>query len=730
MSGSGVGQRVRAGREWKEERAGSSLAVKVCAPEDGAADICARACETLCEELAEAKKFADEVGDEMSETATDKQNELDQLSINALRFLAVDGVQKANSGHPGAPLGCAPIAYLLYQKLMKHDPSDHKWTDRDRFVLSNGHASMLLYGSLHLSGYDLPMSQLEQFRQWGSHTPGHPEYGETPGVEVTTGPLGQGFAMAVGLAVAEKHLAAVYNRDMYQLVDHHTYVLCGDGDLMEGISHEAASLAGTLGLGKLIVLYDDNLISLDGPTDLSYTEDVTKRFEAYHWQVLSVADGNDLRAIEDAIEAGRAETTKPTLIRVRTVIGYGSPKAGTKAVHGEALGADAVKATKKNLGWPEDKFFYVPEEAGKNWLKAKERGKKAHAEWQAHFEEYKRAYPEPAAEFERVVKHELQPGWEQKIPKFPTDKPVATRNAGQVVMNAIEKVVPELFGGAADLTSSTKTIFKDSPSFHVDPVGRNVFFGVREFGMMAMVNGMAAHGGLIPFGSTFFVFSDYCRPALRMGCLMSVHSLYVFTHDSVGLGEDGPTHQPIEQLMSLRAIPQMTDFRPADANETAACWKLALERKSACFMALSRQDLPVLDADAAWAGAPKGAYALNDVAKPDVVLIGTGSEVSTCVQAAEELKGAGINARVVSMPSFKIFDEQSDDYKTALLPEATPKVACEAGATMGWWKYVGHNGAIVGIDRFGASAPGPIALDKLGINVANVVAHAKRLVGK
>ena len=666
----------------------------------------------------------------MSEAAVDKQQELDQLSINALRFLAVDGVQKANSGHPGAPLGCAPIAYLLYHKLMKHDPTDPKWTDRDRFVLSNGHASMLLYGALHLSGYDLPMSQLEQFRQWGSHTPGHPEYGETPGVEVTTGPLGQGFGMAVGIAIAEKHLAAIYNRDMYQVVDHHTYVLCGDGDLMEGISHEAASLAGTLGLGKLIVLYDDNLISLDGPTDLSYTEDVTKRFEAYHWQVLSVPDGNDLRAIEDAIEQGKAETTKPTLIRVRTVIGYGSPKAGTKAVHGEALGADNVAATKKNLGWPADKFFYVPEEAKKNWLEAKTRGKKAHAEWQAHFEEYKRAYPEPAAEFERVIKRELAKGWEQNIPKFPTDKPVATRNAGQKVMDAIAKAVPELFGGAADLTSSTKTIFKDSPSFHVDPAGRNVFFGVREFGMMAMVNGIAAHGGLIPFGSTFFVFSDYCRPALRMGCLMSVHSLYVFTHDSVGLGEDGPTHQPVEHLMALRVIPQMTDFRPADANETAVCWKLALERKSASFMALSRQDLPVFDADPAWAGVPKGAYAIRDTAKPDVILIGTGSEVTTCLKAADELKTAGINARVVSMPSFKIFDEQSDDYKTALLPEATPKVACEAGATMGWWKYVGHNGAIVGLDRFGASAPGPVVMDKLGINVANVVDHAKRLVKK
>jgi transketolase len=665
------------------------------------------------------------------EEKQDKQNELDQLSINALRFLAVDGVQKANSGHPGAPLGCAPIAYLLYHKIMKHDPADPKWIDRDRFILSNGHASMLLYGSLHLSGYDLPISQLEQFRQWGSHTPGHPEYGETPGVEVTTGPLGQGFGMAVGIAAAERHLSAVYNRDMYSVVDHHTFVLCGDGDLMEGISHETASLAGTLGLGKLIVLYDDNLISLDGPTELSFTEDVTKRFEAYHWQVLSVSDGNDLVAIEDAIRAGMADTTRPTLIRVRTVIGYGSPRAGTNKVHGEAMGVEAVKATKKNLGWPEDKTFYVPEEARKNWDTIKPKGKKLHADWDAHFAEYKTAYPEPAAEFERVIKRELAEGWEKKIPTFPTDKPVATRNAGQMVMNAIEKVVPELFGGAADLTSSTKTIFKDSPSFHVDPTGRNVFFGVREFGMMAMVNGMAAHGGLIPFGSTFFVFSDYCRPALRLGALMSTHSLYVFTHDSVGLGEDGPTHQPVEHLMALRAIPQLTDFRPADANETAACWKLALERKSASFMALSRQDLPVMDAEKykIFAGCAKGAYVLEANGK-DVVIVATGSEVSTALKAAEELKGAGIAATVVSMPSFRIFEEQSDEYKLSIFPHGVPKIAIEAGATMGWWKYVGREGAVIGIDRFGASAPGPIALDKLGINVANVVEHAKKLVKK
>jgi transketolase len=664
----------------------------------------------------------------MSEQQDSKQ-QLDQLSINTLRFLAVDAVEKAKSGHPGAPLGCAPIAYLLYHKVMKHDPADPKWIDRDRFILSNGHASALLYGSLNLSGYNLPMSQLEQFRQWGSHTPGHPEYGETPGVEVTTGPLGQGFGMAVGIATAEKHLAAVYNRDEFKIVDHHTYVLCGDGDMMEGISHETASLAGTLGLGKLIVFYDDNLISLDGPTELSFTEDVTKRFEAYHWHVQHVADGNDLVAIEKAIASAKAETTRPSLIRVRTVIGYGSPKAGTNKAHGEALGADAVKATKKNLGWPEDKTFYVPDEARANWEKAKPKGKKEHEAWTAKFEQYKKTYPEPAFEFERVVSAKLADGWEKKIPTFPTEKPMATRNAGQAVMQAIENVVPELFGGAADLTTSTKTIFKDSPSFHVDPKGRNVFFGVREFGMMAMVNGMAAHGGLIPFGSTFFVFSDYCRPALRLSALMGVHSLFIFTHDSVGLGEDGPTHQPIEQIMSLRMIPHFTDFRPGDANETAACWQLALERKSPSFMALSRQDLPVLDAKIAQAGPRKGAYELSSNGK-DIILIATGSEVSVIVKAAEELKAAGINATVVSMPSFKIYDEQPDAYKNSLLPENTPKLAVEAGATLGWYKYIGSNGAVIGIDRFGASAPGAIALDKLGINVANVVEHAKKLVKK
>ncbi len=659
-------------------------------------------------------------------------HELDQLSINTLRFLAVDQVEKAKQGHPGAPLGCAPMAYLLYTKYMRFDPKDPFWSNRDRFVLSNGHASALQYGALHLAGFDLPMEQLEQFRQWGSHTPGHPEYGETPGVEVTTGPLGQGLGEAVGLAIAEKHLAAVYNHEDHVPVDHHTYVICGDGDLMEGISHESCSLAGTLGLGKLILLYDDNLISLDGPTELSFTEDVTKRFEAYHWHVQMVHDGNDLKALEEAIDNAKAETTRPSLIRVRTVIGYGSPKAGTKDVHGEALGTEATRETKRNLGWPEDKSFYVPEEAGKNWHeKCVVRGKKLHDEWDAKFAEYKKAYPEQGAEYARVTEHKLAEGWEKELPVFPTDKPIATRNAGQTVMNAIAKVVPELFGGAADLTSSTKTIFKGSPSFHVDPKGRNVFFGVREFGMMAAVNGIAAHAGLIPFGSTFFTFSDYCRNAIRMGALQSSHSLYIFTHDSIGLGSDGPTHQPIEQLMSLRAIPQLTDFRPADANETAACWKLMLERKSASVLVLSRQDLPVLDAEKykVHEGVAKGAYVLEAFGK-DLILVATGSEVAMIMQAALELKDAGINATVISMPSFKVLEEQGEEYVNSLFPTDIPKIALEAGATMGWWKYVGRDGKVIGLDRFGASASAPLVQDKLGISAAHVVEVAKKLLKK
>jgi transketolase len=657
-------------------------------------------------------------------TASLTELSLDELSIDTLRLLAVDAVEKAKSGHPGAPLGCAPIAYLLFHKLLKHNPAHSKWADRDRFVLSNGHASALLYSTLFLSGYNVTLDDLKSFRQWHSRTPGHPEYGHTDGVEVTTGPLGQGIAMAVGMAIAEKHLAAVYNRPGFELVNHHTFALLGDGDLMEGVSHEASSLAGTLGLGKLIFIYDDNLISLDGPTELSYTEDALERFEAYHWHVQRVTDGNDLVALEAAIEAAKAETTKPSIIAVRTVIGYGSPKAGTNKVHGEALGAADTAATKKFYGFPEDQSFYVPDDALANWRKAIDRGATLEGEW--------KQFPDLAVEFDRTQKGVRRTGWEKAIPSFAPGKPQATRNAGGAILNAIADVVPELFGGAADLTSSTKTIFKPGASFHVDPAGRNIFFGVREFGMAAAVNGIAAHGGLVPFGSTFFVFSDYCKPALRLAALMQVHSLFIFTHDSVALGEDGPTHQPIEHLMALRAVPGMTDFRPADANETAAAWRLALERTGPSFFALTRQDVPVIDPAThdVYAGVSKGAYVLGDTASPQVILIGTGSEVWPAVEAAKLLAAEGVAARVVSFPSWKLFEEQTPEYRASVLPAAVPKLAVEAGATLGWWKYVGQDGDVIGLDRFGASAPGAKVMAELGFTAENVAARAKALVKK
>ena len=655
---------------------------------------------------------------------------LDQLSIDTLRLLAVDTVEKAKSGHPGAPLGCSPIAYLLYHKLMKHNPAHAKWPDRDRFVLSNGHASALLYCTLFLSGYKVTLDDLKGFRQWDSITPGHPESPDTEGVEVTTGPLGQGIAMTVGMAIAERHLASIYNKPGFEIVNHHTFALCGDGDLMEGVSHEAAALAGMLGLGKLIWLYDDNLVSLDGPTELSYNDDVMERFKALHWHTQRVADGNDLKAIEAAIEAAKAETARPSIIAVRTIIGYGSPKAGTNKVHGEALGAEAVLATKKFYGFPEDKNFYLPDEAVANWRTAVDRGVELEAAWNKKFAGYAEANPELAAEFERTQKDVRKDGWIKAIPSFPAGKPVATRNAGGAVMNAIAGVVPELFGGAADLTASTKTIFKPGESFHVTPVGRNIFFGVREFGMCAAVNGMAAHGGLIPFGSTFFTFSDYCKPALRLAALMKRRALFVFTHDSIGLGEDGPTHQPIEHLMALRAVPGLTDFRPADANETAACWRLAIERTGPSFFALSRQDLPVIDPAAVdvYGGVSKGAYVLEDAANPQVLLMATGSEVSAIVEAAKLLAADGIRARVVSFPSWKIFEEQTAAYKASVLPAGVPKLAVEAGSGLGWWKYTGLDGDVVGLDRFGASAPGQIVIEKLGFGPSNIAARAKALV--
>jgi transketolase len=509
-------------------------------------------------------------------------------------------------------------------------------------------------------------------------------------------------------------------------------VLCGDGDLMEGISHEAASLAGTLELGKLIVLYDDNLISLDGPTELSFTEDVTKRFQGYDWHVQMVSDGNNLEELNAAIEAEKMERKKPSLIRVRTIIGYGAPKAGTKSVHGEALGAEGTKATKKFFGFDPEQSFVVPEAALNKWRENVEKGKKAEADWRERFDAYKAEFPELAAQYERTYEQKLPEGWEKALPKFEAGgKPQATRTAGSEVLNALGKVLPELIGGAADLTSSTKTIFKDSGNFHVQGQGRNIFFGVREFGMMAAVNGMAAHGGVIPFGSTFFTFSDYCRSAIRMGSLQHSHSLYVFTHDSIALGADGPTHQPVEQLMSLRCIPVLTDYRPADANETSACWGLMIERKRPSVMALSRQDLPVLDADKykIFEGVKKGAYVMESYGK-DVIIVATGSEVELALKAGEELKSAGILATIVSMPSFRIFEEQSDEYKNEIFPHGVPKISVEAGATMGWWKWIGRDGIAIGVDRFGASAPGPIVMEKLGITTGHIVEAAKKLTKK
>ncbi len=660
-------------------------------------------------------------------------SDIQQTAINALRFLAVDAVEKANSGHPGAPLGDAPIAYLLFHKYMRHNPKNSKWANRDRFVLSNGHASALLYGVLHLTGYDVTMDDLKGFRQWGSRTPGHPEYGDTDGVEVTTGPLGQGFAMGIGMAMAEKHLAAVYNKPDFDVVDHYTYILCGDGDLMEGVSHEAASLAGTLALGKVIVLYDDNLISLDGPTELSFTENVLERFDAYHWHTQIVEDGNDLKGISEAIEAAKAIKDKPSFIAVRTIIGYGSPKAGTNKAHGEALGPDAVKKTKDNLGWPADKSFWVPEDAAKHWLQAVDKGAEEEQEWNNLFAKYEAANPELAKQFRRThYEQKLADGWEKSLPVFEAGgKPIATRNAGNTVMNAFAAVVPEVFGGAADLTTSTKTIFKNSGNFHVDPAGRNVFFGVREFGMCAMVNGMAVHGGVIPYGSTFFNFVDYAKPAVRIAAIMKSHSLFVFTHDSIGLGEDGPTHQPIEQLMMLRATPNLIDLRPADANETAAVWKVALETKAPSFMALSRQDLPILDTTKlnVMGGVAKGAYIVEKGGDaPKLLIVGTGAEVWPALEAAKRLNSEGTPTRVISMPSWRLFEQQDEAYKDSIFPDHLPKLAVEAGAPLGWWKWVGRHGDVIGLDRFGASAPGTTVLEKLGFNAEGVYSRAKKLL--
>ena len=680
-------------------------------------------------------------------TTTDTS--LDQLCVNTIRALAIDTVQNANSGHPGLPLGAAPMAYALWTRVLRHSPSHPEWVDRDRFVLSAGHGSALLYSLLHLTGYDLPLDELKRFRQFGSHTPGHPEYGDTPGVEVTTGPLGQGFANAVGMAIAERHLAARFNRPGHEVVDHYTYVIAGDGDFMEGVVHEAAALGGHLRLGKLVCLYDSNRICLAGATSLSFTTDSAKVFEGYGWHVQTVVDGNDLDGITRAIKAAKKVTDKPSLVVVQTQIGYGSPKQGTFGVHGSPLGAEQVVETKKALGYPSTEPFFVAPDALAELRTAVDRGKALEAAWRAKLAAFRAAHPDLAAELERVLRRELPAGWDQDLPKFaPSDKPMATRSAGGKAINAIAARVPELVGGSADLNPSTETALKgagdfESPSFQPADRqgavggewgygGRNLHFGVREHAMAAVSSGIAVHGGLIPFSATFFTFSDYMRPSIRLASIMKAHSIFVFTHDSIGVGEDGPTHQPVEHAASLRLIPQLTVIRPADANETSSAWRFAIAHPGPIALLLTRQAVPVLEGTAG-ADVAKGGYVLADAdGTADVILVATGSEVHLAVDARAQLAGRGIKARVVSMPSTELFDAQTQAYRDAVLPPAVvARVAVEAGVLTGWEKYTGQFGATVGIyDRFGASAPPKVVMEKYGFTADNVAAKAAEVVAQ
>ena len=678
---------------------------------------------------------------------------LDQQCINTLRFLSVDMVQKAKSGHPGLPLDAAPMAYVLWTKHMKYHPADPHWADRDRFVLSAGHGSALLYSLLHVTGYDVSLDDIKQFRQWGSKTAGHPEYGHTPGVEVTTGPLGQGMANAVGMAIGEAQLAATYNHGGHNVVDHRTWAIVSDGDLMEGVASEAASLAGHLKLGKLVCLYDDNYVTLSASTDITFCEDRAKRFEAYGWQTIKVADGNDLDAIDAALNEAVADTTRPTLILVRTHIGYGSPKQDSFKAHGSPLGVEDVKLTKENLGWPLEPTFLVPEPALKHFREAQQRGTQAQSDWNDRLRAYAEAFPEPAKELERRLRGELPAGWDADIPNFDADaKGLATREASGEVMNAMAPKLVALFGGSADLDSSTFTNLKGFGDFNPavtkgedtqgsDPAGwsdagRNLHFGVREHAMGAIVNGLAVHGGFIPYGSTFLIFSDYMRPAIRLAALMGIHVVHVFTHDSIALGEDGPTHQPIEQLASLRAIPNLTLIRPADANETAVAWKVAVEtRKRPVLLALTRQKLPTLDRQqhASAEGLRKGAYNLRDASdgKPKLILIASGSEVSLILAAADKLEADGVSVRCVSMPSWDLFDAQPQSYRDVVLPpDVSARLAVEMGVTQGWLRYVGEHGDVLGIDHFGASAPAEVLEREFGFTVENVVKRAKALLKK
>ena len=663
---------------------------------------------------------------------------LDALCINTVRTLSMDAVQKAESGHPGAPMGLAPLAYSLYTKHMRHNPADPAWPNRDRFVLSNGHASMLLYSVLHLSGYDLPLDELKNFRQWGSKTPGHPEYGHTAGVETTTGPLGQGLAMAVGMAAAEAHLAATFNRDGHDIVDHFTYFIAGDGCLMEGISHEAASFAGHFKLGKLIGFYDDNGISIDGKVGITYSDDAAKRFEAYGWQVLHVDDVNDLAQIDAAVAAAKADLTRPTLVITKTHIGYGSPnRQDTAKAHGEPLGAAEIALTKAQLGWTATEPFTIPEEALTHWRSGTARGAEANDAWRKQLIAYAKAHPEAAKEFGRRMQGELPAAWQQALTVFtPENGNIASRNASGVVLNALGAKIPELVGGSADLSGSNITVLKDTPRFAAESyAGRNFHFGVREFGMGAIMNGMALHGGVIPYGGTFLVFADYMRAAIRLAGLMGQRVIYVFTHDSIGLGEDGPTHQPVEHLTSLRCIPNVTVIRPADAAETAEAWRAALlNKKGPTALILTRQKLPLIDRATygAASGAAQGAYILADApdGAPDVVLIASGSEVELAMKAQQTLGADGVKARVVSMPSQELFQQQSAEYQASVLPSGTKRVAVEAAHSMSWQRYVGRDGAFVGIDTFGASAPYQKLYAEFGITAEHVVSEAKRVLGR
>lgn len=660
-------------------------------------------------------------------------------SIATIRTLSIDAIEKANSGHPGMPMGAAPMAYALWTNHLNVSPQNPNWFNRDRFVLSAGHGSMLLYSMLHLSGYNLSIDDLKQFRQWGSKTPGHPEFGHTEGVDATTGPLGQGIAMAVGMALAERHLAETYNKDNFQVVDHYTYSICGDGDLMEGISSEAASLAGHLGLGRLIVLYDSNDISLDGDLDHSFSENVKNRFEAMNWEVLYVKDGNNIEEVTAAIEKAKQSTDRPTLIEVKTTIGFGSPnRAGTSGVHGAPLGSEEAKLTKDAYSWTFEEDFHVPSEVYDHFKEAvKDAGQKKEAAWNELFAQYEKEYPELAAQLKLAIEGELPENWDQEVPVYEAGSSLASRASSGEVLNGIAKQVPFFIGGSADLAGSNKTTIKNTDDFGKNNyAGKNIWFGVREFAMGAALNGMALHGGLRVFGGTFFVFSDYLRPAIRLAALMGLPVTYVFTHDSIAVGEDGPTHEPVEQLASLRAMPNLSVIRPADGNETAAAWKLAVSSTDKpTALVLTRQNLPTIDQapEKAYEGVEKGGYVVVEAAdaQPEALLLASGSEVGLAIEAQKALEKEGIRASVVSLPAWDRFDQQSDEYKESVLPKAVrARIAIEMGASLGWERYTGLDGDVIAIDKFGASAPGETIIEKYGFTVSNVVSRVKAKLNK